>query len=251
MERFLIINADDLGLSKGVNEGIVRAHRDGILTSASLMVRGAAAEHAVQVAGDIDLGLHIDLSEWAYRDGQWMNVYQRVPSHDREAIEREIQDQATLFEKLTGRLPSHLDSHQHVHYDEPVRSIAVRAAAQLGIPLRGQSRQIRYCGSFYGQSGKGAPCAEAISVDSLLSVLASLPAGVTELGCHPGDDPQLESAYCVERLIEVATLCDPRVRSAVEEQRIRLITFDELSRLTHPSDVQHAERSHVASSPHT
>jgi predicted glycoside hydrolase/deacetylase ChbG (UPF0249 family) len=228
MERILIVNADDFGLSAGVNCGIQRAHRDGILTSASLMVRRTAAQKAAEAADGMDLGLHIDLEEWVYQDGQWKNRYQRVPIDDAAAVNQEIQQQLTMFRQLTGNSPSHLDSHQHVHWQEPVRGVALRIAGELGVPLRGISNRVRYCGSFYGQSGKGAPYIEAISVESLISLLAALPPGVTEMACHPGADNELDSPYKDERVIEVATLCDPRVRHTVEQEGIRLMSFEEL-----------------------
>jgi chitin disaccharide deacetylase len=234
MERRLIVNADDFGLSVGVNQGIMRAHREGILTSASLMVRFQAARHAAENAGDLALGLHLDLSEWIYRDGQWVMVYQRVEPDDVEAVRRETREQLALFEQLTGRTPSHLDSHQHVHEQEPLRSIARQVADELGVPLRSFSKRVRYCGNFYGQSGKGAAYADAISVAALIGLVATLNPGVTELACHPGEDPELDSAYRLERQIEVATLCDPRVRQALEKEVVQLISFEDLRDLPMP-----------------
>ena len=66
MTRTLIVNADDFGRSAEINAGIVQAHRDGIVTSASLMVRWPAAVGAAAYARerpDLALGLHFDLGE--------------------------------------------------------------------------------------------------------------------------------------------------------------------------------------------
>src|SRR5438067_12769786 len=60
--RRLIVNADDFGMSEAVNEAIIRAHRQGVLTSASLMVTGEAAAQAVQLAKEnpgLAVGLHL------------------------------------------------------------------------------------------------------------------------------------------------------------------------------------------------
>jgi predicted glycoside hydrolase/deacetylase ChbG (UPF0249 family) len=228
MKRTLIVNADDFGLSRGLDDGVVRAHREGILTSASLMVHQPAAAHAAQFAQTIDLGLHLDLGEWVFRGGEWIQQYERVSLQDRVAVEREIRRQLGLFEQLTGMQPSHLNSHQHIHLQEPLRSVAKQIADEVGVPLRGIARGFHYCGAFYGQSGRGFPCVDAISATSLVKLLATLPPGITELGCHPGNDDALDSVYCVERSIEVATLCDPRVRRAIEDAGIRLATFREL-----------------------
>src|SRR5436190_3388019 len=67
----LIVNADDFGMTPGVNRGIISAHESGIVTSTSLMVRGAAAAEAVELAREhpqLSVGLHVDLCEWVYRD---------------------------------------------------------------------------------------------------------------------------------------------------------------------------------------
>ncbi|HEX6961320.1 MAG TPA: ChbG/HpnK family deacetylase [Lacipirellula sp.] len=228
MNRLLIVNADDFGLSEGVNRGILRAQREGILTSASLMVRGPAAAHAAESAEHLGLGLHIDLGEWAYRDGEWVTVYERVPTNDADAVEQEIREQLALFQQLTGKLPTHLDSHQHIHRQEPVRKIARRLASELHVPLRGFDGGVRYCGSFYGQTGKGRPCPSAIGAESLVWLIRTLPPGITELGCHPGNDPMLTSAYRMERMVELASLCHPRVRAAVDDEDIQLATFADL-----------------------
>jgi chitin disaccharide deacetylase len=203
----------------------VCAHREGIVTSASLMVRGPAAQDAVSRAGKLDLGLHLDLGEWVFRDGEWVALYERASLEDSKAVEAEARSQLQEFQRLTGQMPTHIDSHQHVHMHEPVLFVAKRMAQQLLAPLRGCTPNIRYCGWFYGQSGKGEPCPEAISVPSLIALLARLPAGITELGCHPGEDGELASTYVRERALEVEVLCDPRVREAVVRQNIRLARF--------------------------
>lgn len=228
-ERLLIVNADDLGQSAGVNRGVVRAHEEGIVTAATLMVRWAAAEEAAAYARrrpQLDLGLHLDLGEWEYTDGEWRARYEVVDPADAAAVEAEIGAQLDAFRRLLDRDPSHLDSHQHVHRQEPARAALRRAGERLGVPVRDYSPAVRYRGDFYGQDGRGWPVPEAITVESLVRLLEGLPGGVTELGCHPGEaDDDLQSTYHAERATEVATLCDARVKAAVEALGIRLTTF--------------------------
>ena len=176
----------------------------------------------------LSVGLHVDLCEWTFSGESWHLTYERVPLADAAAVTREVAAQMEIFRRLMGCDPTHLDSHQHVHRDEPLRSILLNEAAELGIPLRSFDRGIRYCGDFYGQSDKGYACPEAISVDALLKLIASLPAGTTEMGCHPGSAAGLESTYKHEREIECQTLCDPRVRAALEEKGIVLCSFGSL-----------------------
>ena len=228
--RFLIVNADDLGLSGPVNAGIAAAHERGIVTSASMMVRqGAAAAAADYVAAHpaLAVGLHIDLGQWDYVNGEWMVAYEYCAPDDETAVEAECRAQLEIFRRLLDRDPTHLDSHQHTHMSEPVAAIAMRLAAELGVPLR--ARGIAYEGGFYGQTGKGEPVPEGIGVESLIQIVAALPAGWTELGCHPGLGMGDESSYGQEREAEVRTLCDPRVRAAIESEGIELRSFAEVA----------------------
>jgi chitin disaccharide deacetylase len=232
MSRVLIVNADDFGLSSGVNRGIVRAHDEGIVTSTSAMVRQDAIEEAAELARarpTLSVGLHIDLSEWVYRDGEWVPLYEVVVGEDRAAVEAEVAAQVASFLSLFGRQPTHLDSHQHRHLEDPVRSVVVDVGRRLGVPVRQCTPGIEYRGDFYGQSGRGDPFPEAISVDALLRLLSSLPEGVTELGCHPAAEAVEGSSYSSERPLELESLCDSRVRAAVKSEDIALISFATLS----------------------
>jgi chitin disaccharide deacetylase len=227
--RQLIVNADDLGLSPAVNAGIAAAHERGIVTSASLMVRQAAAPAAADYAAahpELAVGLHIDLGQWDYVNGEWMVAYERCDADDEAAVEVECRAQLEGFHRLLGREPTHLDSHQHVHMSEPVAAVAARLAAELGVPLR--ARGIRYEGSFYGQTGKGEPLPEGIGVERLIEIVSGLPAGWTELGCHPGLGMGGESSYGVEREREVQALCDPRLPGAIERADVELRSFAEV-----------------------
>src|SRR5438876_209162 len=175
--RHLIVNADDFGQSHGVNRGIVTAHERGIVTSASLMVRWPAAPAAAACARGcprLSVGLHVDLGEWACRDGEWVLLYEVVPPEDGAAVAAEVGRQLDAFARLTGQPPTHIDSHQHVHLREPVRSVLAAIARRYGVPLRSCSPGVQYCGTFYGQTRSGAPYPEGISVKGLIRTLRAL-----------------------------------------------------------------------------
>jgi predicted glycoside hydrolase/deacetylase ChbG (UPF0249 family) len=227
-ERHVIVNADDFGLSPGVNRGIVAAHEHGIVTSASLMVRWPAATQAAADAAvhpTLSVGLHVDLGEWVYRDGDWEPLYLVVDRRDGEAVHAEAVRQVARFRRLLGRDPTHLDSHQHVHRDEPVRAVLAELGRELGVPVRQLSPGVRHCGEFYGQDVKGRSYPELVTSDGLIGVLTRLSAGLTEMSCHPGERDDLDTMYVRERAAELAALCDPRVRAAVRELGIELISF--------------------------
>lgn len=231
--RYLIVNADDFGQSPGVNRGIMRAHQGGIVTSASLMVRWPAARAAAEYAcmhDRLSVGLHLDLGEWSYRDSNWTLLYHVVDPEDASAVRQEIARQLATFRRLMDHDPSHIDSHQHVHRKEPVRTAVLEAANQLGIPLRDCSSDVRYCGRFYGQTAEGCAYPEWISVDALISLLAELPSGITEVGCHPGEGKDLDTMYITERELELKALCDQRVQSALAKLKIQLCSFNDLTR---------------------
>jgi chitin disaccharide deacetylase len=229
-ERVLIVNADDFGRSPGVNHGVIRTHEEGIVTSATMMVRWPAAADAAAYSrrSSLSVGLHLDLGEWEYRDGEWRARYELAAARTPDAIAEEIERQLERFERLTGRLPTHLDSHQHVHQGRPVRRELRRVGERLGVPVRDITPGIAHSGVFHGQDDTGTPLPEAITVEALVRTIERLPGGVTELGCHPATDNDHDSTYDRERLQEVATLCDPRVRAAIDRCGVALRSFADL-----------------------
>lgn len=230
MAKYLIVNADDFGLCRGVNRGIIECFERGIVTSTSLMVRPPAADEAAAYARkhpQLSVGLHLDLGEWISRDGEWQPLYQVVDVQDADAVQREIEWQLAEFRRLVGRDPTHLDSHQHAHNREPVHSAVLALARSLGVVLRGNHPAIRYCGHFYGQEAEGLPRLGAISVPALKEILARLPEGITELCCHPGYAEDLNSVYRQEREEEVRTLCNPAARAMIGELGLKLCSFND------------------------
>ena len=213
------------GAGAGINRGIIEAHERGVVTSASLMVRGNAAADAASYCRrrpQLALGWHLDLGEWIFRDGQWVTLYAVAPMDDVIAVRQEVHRQLEVFLRLVGRPPTHIDSHQHVHRDEPVREILEETAQNIGVPLRFHSPSVRYCGSFYGQTSHGEPISGAISVTALIDILQNLPPGWTELGCHPGRGRDLNTIYSTEREQELETLCDPAIRQTIRACGIEL-----------------------------
>jgi predicted glycoside hydrolase/deacetylase ChbG (UPF0249 family) len=228
----LIVNADDFGRSPGINRGVIRCHEEGIVTSTSLMVRWPDAEEAAAWArrSSLSVGLHLDLGDWEWRDDGWRTRYEVVDLEARSAVAGEIERQLERFERLIGGSPTHLDSHQHVHLkDPPVMQAVVPVGERLGVPVRGITPRVAYSGAFYGQDGRGRPLPDAISADALINAIEGLPPGITELGCHPAAEADGDSVYGRERVEEVETLCDPRVRAAIDRCSVALRSFADVA----------------------
>ena len=226
--RSLIVNADDFGQTAGINRGVIQAHQQGVVTSASLMVRGDFVEDAAEYARDaagLSLGLHVDLGEWVFCEGEWQPLYEVADADDVDAVSRELAYQLDAFHSLTGASPTHLDSHQHAHRSEPLRSLLLSAGRELDVPVRGFHERIKYSGDFYGMSGKGDPYPQGITVEALIALIGALPCGITELGCHPGYAAGDPLVYGLEREVELEALCDPTVARVLTEEGIALTNF--------------------------
>lgn len=149
----LIVHADDFGISAGVNAGIVQAHRHGILTSASLMVSGAAFDGAVSLLREnpgLDAGVHLTLvGERPLLDPgripSLVDAGGRLPGAapsfmrrylagriDIEDVRRELDAQIGRARECVPAV-SHLDSHQHLHMLPAVWKITMQLARRHGI----------------------------------------------------------------------------------------------------------------------
>ena len=156
MSRYLIVNADDFGHTKGVSEGILRAYREGIVTSTSVMINKPAAADglrlALGVASDLGFGLHLTLTsgrpvlaaesipDLVQASGSFHRpeeLMMALAGIDLSQVERELRAQVELFIQIAGRAPDHLDSHHHITYKSPVLlSVMLQLAQELDMPIR-------------------------------------------------------------------------------------------------------------------
>src|SRR5262245_53658820 len=130
--KYLIVNADDFGLSAGVNRGVVEAHRGGILTSASLMVETGGSEEAARLMKELpwlSVGLHADLPD-------------SLPEASRARVE--LERQMRRFHRLTGRAPTHLDSHRNRHRKPELLPEFIEVAHAHNVPLREHSAALYF-----------------------------------------------------------------------------------------------------------
>jgi chitin disaccharide deacetylase len=224
-ERFMIVNADDLGLSAEIDRGIFEAHDGGIVTSASVLVDGPDAEAAVQEARKrpkLGLGVHVAFDS----RGKWL-----IDVQDRDAVQRELDRQLDAFARLTGGPPDHIDSHHHVHRRFNVARLFLDAGRRYGVPVRGFS-DVVFVGRFYGQPEFGKTDLSKISVEYLVGLLRSLKPGVSEVSCHPGrPETRPDAIYNRERESELSTLTDVRVKAVIADEGLRLINYRDYARL--------------------
>lgn len=151
----LIVNADDFGITEGVNRAVIGAHAVGSVTSATLMVNMPAAAHALALAERaplLGIGWHVNLtlgkaiadpqavSTLVDADGRFFSrhilerrlLLGRVDAAD---IRRELMAQFARFLAF-GRRPTHIDSHQHMHAFPSLFNPLAELAETEGLPLR-------------------------------------------------------------------------------------------------------------------
>lgn len=249
MERVLIVNADDFGLSKGQNYGIIEACKNGLVTSTTALVNGAEISHAAQLSRcvpELGVGMHFVLTlgeplsampglTREGRLGKWIWQMAEEDSLPLDEIAHELECQYRRFIALFGCEPTHIDSHHHVHMIARIYPIVAAFAREKGVALR-IDRQVAerddlaqdavrssdgFTSEFYG---------EAISEALFLQTLdASIQRGESslEVMCHPAfvDNTIMGSAYCYPRLAELEVLTSASLKYAVAERGYRLGTY--------------------------
>jgi hypothetical protein len=221
----VIFNADDFGASTGINRAIVDCHRRGVVTSTSFMVTGRAVADALALSRDnpdLAVGLHWDVV--GEDDIQF-------DTSDVEVVRGEFRRQLHEFDRLFGRLPTHVDSHRHVHRKEHLFPMFQEEVQPLGVPLRGDGR-VNFIGGFYAQWEWKVTELKYIGVPFLQTLLRDeVREGWNELSCHPGyRSPDFASVYDDERAVEVSTLTDPAVRQTISDLGYSLASYADYRR---------------------
>ena len=224
--RYLIVNAEDFGTSKGINRGIIECHRNGIVTSASLMVTGRAVDDAVSAAREnpaLSLGLHFDV--WGEEERHVRHAGRQCDARRVPAANRSISGVGRANANTRGFPPPRSPRQASV-------PLLPRVGEALRIPLRDASA-VRYVGAFYAQWEWMVTELKYVGVGSLQEMLRrDVPVGFTEIACHPGYmSDGYQAAYGAEREVEIATLTDPRVRQTLEEEGLGLISYREYASL--------------------
>lgn len=276
----LIVNADDFGLDERINSGIIRSFKNGIVRSASLAVSGEAFDAAVHLTKsnrDLSVGIHLVINEerpvlpeycvksLTDKKGNFLTFPDFLKKYSSRRIDlsqvySEFDAQIEKFIK-TGLMPTHIDSHKHIHMIPGIFNIVFELAKKykisgmrlsrcpvvnaFGGSRRGRALSIlalsgmsylnaaklkagglkftKYC---YGLMDSGS-----LNCKRLDSILTSMPAGTYELMCHPGVD----SAYLRGRFNldynwndEVDALTNPGILNKLNSLNIGLVKYEDI-----------------------
>lgn len=239
----LIVTADDVGLHRGMTEGAIRAHGQGIVTACSVVANGRDFDDAVARLRDVpslEVGVHLTLvEEVALTTGQAMPAnWMRFVFAKHDYVDTELR--AQIEKVLDSGLPvTHLNGHQHLHLFPRVFQLVLHLAHQYRIRyLRrvddhggraGLARGVSMAAlNFFGRRANGSNdrtigVREAGHLTDIEPLLDHVD-GVTELVTHPGlgVDGYWHWRYDWEG--ETRALCAPGLRDAMAKRGIELIT---------------------------
>jgi len=249
-----VITADDFGLAREVNEAVELAHRQGVLSAASLMVGGPAAADAVAVARrnpDLRVGLHLVLV-----DGSPMSPPELIPNlldsrgrlrsgmarlgfalalrpEVRRQVRREIAAQFRAYQR-TGLPLDHVNAHKHFHLHPIVAQQVLAVGREFGISALRVPREphmhglapwttllqmrARRAGLVTPDAVFGLRWSGQMTADRITEVLRGLPAGLVEIYTHPATaDSFAGHAPGYRYRDELAALCNPDVIEALRQ----------------------------------
>jgi hypothetical protein len=272
-DRLLIINCDDLGSSRSANRAIERALRQGVASSATLMVPCPCAEEAARSCGDLDVGIHLTLNS-EYPDYRWPSLTGATSLHDAEGYlpktPQEVLSQASLAdveEECRAQIEqalawgldiSHLDSHMDIlQSDHRFFAIYLKLAKHYRLPLRLRRPGLSTPSSFISRSLMDragiahpdffiAPPWGRPSRAVLFETIPNLHAGVTEIYLHPVDDGEELRGYDKEnadlRSADAECVMDDTIRELIAAQGVVTIGFRPLREMMRHSAGQGASR---------
>lgn len=254
----LIVNADDFGLSRGQNYGIIDCFSKGIVTAATLLTTTPEFDHACQLAfqyTDLDIGVHLSLDL-----GSPLSPLEEIPSliadgkfrrylleeNDIEVNPEEVyREWKKQIEKAlqAGLTPSHIDSHHHIHMMTSVFPVFIRLAREYDLAIRFHPRKWsedaiqqtlpeigdvrkadQFVNQFYGKSIT-PDFFETLTCEENLTL---------EMMCHPAYLDQWimqNSSYNFQRSVECETLQAEETKGILGDRGIELISFKELAKV--------------------
>jgi predicted glycoside hydrolase/deacetylase ChbG (UPF0249 family) len=255
--RRLIVTADDFGDTPEVNASVLKAYREGILRFASLMVARPAAVEAARIAREnpgLGVGLHLELCAG---EPEKAGARYFFDSKARAGLEGEIRAQIEALLGL-GLKPTHIDGHINIHVHPVIYPAVCRLAREYGIPrvrlpsgeweaLKGfpgaESLSTALLAGVFGAMGAwvgdaaeglerprtwGLLRSGLMKEDYAVWLIERLPEGTTEMYFHPTTDEKLRATFVPapshQSTTELETLLSPKVRRALEEHGVELVS---------------------------
>jgi predicted glycoside hydrolase/deacetylase ChbG (UPF0249 family) len=236
----LVVTADDVGLDRGMTEGAIRAHREGIVTACSVVANGREFEDAAARLRDmpeLEVGVHLTLvGERALTSGRAMpRSHMRFVLFGSRDVEAELRAQIERV-LATGLRVTHLNGHQHLHQLPRVFKVVAKLAQEYGIAYirrvndRGGSAGLfrRAAIAFVNSIGQGTndhtigvmQAGHLTEIEPLLDHVE----GTTELVAHPGIGVSGYSHWKYDWESETRALCSPALQHALARRAIQLVT---------------------------
>lgn len=240
----LIINADDMGFSKGVVDGIISAHKNGVVSSCTIMPTMPAFDYAITKLLDtktLGCGVHLTLSAYSpLLDGHktlldkngvfFRRVTDEVSSKfDKDEVYNEWVSQIEKV-KATNIEITHLDSHHHVHINESLKEVMQKIVDKYKLPVRGgmkyslkNTNVVPLIMDFYKEN---------VSVKYFMENIEKIKSyDVADIMTHPAfvDDFLKENtSYSDYRKIEYDVLTDKALKKLFEKEGIELVSYKNL-----------------------
>jgi hypothetical protein len=237
MIKQLIVNADDFGMCEGNTIGILLAHKNGIVTSTTVMMNMPYALFGLKQAQkfpDLGIGVHLNITigksltnPKGITDSQGYfykrDTYKdRIPIVDKDDLYKEWKAQIDEYIKVCGHLPTHIDSHHHVHLQPMYIDVSKRLSEEYHIPMRQRTKvcdpYIKCIDSFEEDN---------VSYDYLFDLFNNHEEAL-ELMCHPGlIDQRLcdISSYNLKRMKELEILTSDKMKQYIKDHHIQLINY--------------------------
>ena len=246
----LIVNADDFGMSKGVNLGILECFRKGVVTSTSMMVNMPEFYEAIELMKEyknLDVGIHFVLTKGeplteiekvqslVNENGKFEHNIKRLAIADKNELRLELMAQLNKF-LGTGFIPSHIDFHHEVNFAENALEVAIDIAKEYNLPMRAfeensikkmnektVNHSRKFLHEFFGKE---------LTVENFIDVIEKAKnEEIAEIMCHPAyvDRYLMEnSGYNIQRVYELEVLTSDKLKKYISENGIELIGFREL-----------------------
>lgn len=213
----IIINADDFGLSKNFNEGVIYCAERKLITSTTVMIDRTYVdkETIIKIKG-LSIGLHLE-----FKDIE--NI---------KNIEEAISKQYNKFLKIFGKKPSHIDGHRGCFvYNPKILIEVIKLAKKEGFAIRSdqlaQNKKIKNAG--VKTTDSGLMWITYRKPTEIMNSLNRLKDGTYELICHPGYyDPKSNSSLNKERENDIRFLESEKFQNWIKKREVKLINYNQL-----------------------